>query len=150
MPFQPKGESVRKVLEIRQKNPNSTIKQIVNELDIAISYQRVRQILMDAGLPHNKILKERKYCVDCGKPLGLSRHKTKELDKGICIRCQVKRNMVRVGCEVCGKEKFLRQSEIAKRKRDSRYKGHFFCTKKCQGVYVGKHHGIGVQSNLSE
>lgn len=120
-----------KVLDLRTLNPNVRASQIAREIDI--SREAVRQILKFFRLPTRlpPILKH-DNCPNCG---GIKRRTAR-----VCRRCFLTLKKVELVCEYCGKD-FPRSNShvLAATKRGCK---HIWCTKFCQGRWLGRTYGF--------
>ena len=110
----------RAVERLRTQHPDYSLRNIANVVDI--SRERVRQILVDAGLPtaKRKILK---YCLNCGRPR--RSHYLKYCGRA-CERSYVREVLI---CASCGKEFLRLKSQIlAANKRGFK---NAYCCRRC-------------------
>ena len=116
------------VEELRRTDPQ--VKAAVMARELGKTREAVRLALIGLGLPTS--FSKKWYCEGCGK----------RLDKGqvLCRKCWSATFYTTYPCEVCGKEKKIRISQL---KRLSKH-GHppRFCSNKCQGVWLGSHFGF--------
>lgn len=119
------------VLAFRQQNP------IMKAVDIArgvgISRERVRQILNKYNLP-TAIYKVPYICQDCGKIL-----RNGNQNRKWCKECRTNHLKVELVCETCGKS-FLREGWLYRKSQRRGYK-HIWCSKQCQGYWLGFNFG---------
>ena len=119
----------------RKKHPEFTLQQIANNL--GITKERVRQILKRDDLVTKHVHRYKNMCKICGKHL-LS--KTKSM---VCMDC----HRAVVICAYCGKEihkgKALLSRHLKNQKnRKLKYKGNYYCDRKCFGAHIGKSVGF--------
>lgn len=134
LPSNPRAE---KAIAIRQANPCATLQQIGDKLNI--TREGVRQLLKARGIETKSYRQRQLYeCLNCGAPTR---------NRMFCDReCRKQYGQIPIECEVCHKIFYRWRSQIIPygiKKRE-----HMFCSKKCQGVWLGKSHG-GSSSNSS-
>lgn len=59
------------------------------------------------------------------------------------VKCRTDFCLVKIPCEVCGQFKAYRKKHIDWRQKHGMQK-HFFCSRKCLGIWLGENHGFGV------
>lgn len=127
------GETKNKVSELRQENPEMKAIDIAKR--VGVSRERVRQILIDLGLPTN--FNKPVFCKSCGVRID-SRGST-----GFCQKCYLEAlhetHWATLICDGCGKEYELRLSVISRRQHNK----HHSCSNKCKGSWFGKKYGFG-------
>ena len=119
---------LEKIYQLRKKDPS--IKAIEISRIIGCSRERVRQILLELNLPTH-FPKHKYYCIDCGKVV---QKKAKRCRNCWLISC---RNLLI--CEVC-KKKFYRKKSDIRAAKIKNYQ-HIFCSKCCQGFWLGTNYG---------
>ena len=126
------GYSNNRVIELRQENPDMTLKAIGEK--VGITGERVRQLLKREGLPtvstngHTTSYRvPRGKCKTCGDQIGLD----KELDAKYCSRecIQTKGRAISfITCYRCGKVKSTSKNEV--KWQSIKYK-HTYCSRSC-------------------
>ncbi len=81
----------------------------------------------------NLPLVRHKKCTRCGALISLVR-------KGICEDCLEAERWVMVSCSTCGN--LFRKAVWQLIRKTARGYQHFFCSKRCQGVFAGEHYGF--------
>jgi endogenous inhibitor of DNA gyrase (YacG/DUF329 family) len=84
---------------------------------------------------HKDPSKER-CCISCGKPV--------EHHNLYCKECFHKAHYVTLTCAVCGKSFEREKSQYNPKKK--RILKEYFCSKVCYGVWLGRNHGFGVNT----
>ena len=126
------GYSNNRVIELRQENPDMTLKAIGEK--VGISRERVRQILKREGLTtvstngHTTSYRvPRGKCKTCGDQIGLD----KELDAKYCSRACIQtkgRAISFITCYRCGKVKSAPKTEAKWRAIKNE---HTYCSRTC-------------------
>lgn len=97
--------------------------------EIGISRERVRQLLVKAGLPTSR----EEVCSICNRPT---------LQGSLCHRHKNpprrKAATITIICHTCKKERTMLASDV----RRSRKVPFFFCSKKCYGIWWGSTYGF--------
>jgi len=126
-----------KIISLKKRNPKRTLESIGNEIGVSREY--IRQVLQEAGVESGK---EQPSCYECSTLLYPSKARPYiDLKTGhkYCRTCR--HNMVwgTYSCKNCG-------VEVVRRKRDilRATPKYIFCTKTCQGQYIGKTYGKGA------
>ena len=98
------------------------------------SRQRISQVLHKLGLQHNvlpaKVLTVRPCCI-CGNPVSGNRK--------FCDKCRT----VTFTCSICGVKCSIPRHQYDVRLRDRKV-ADWFCSKRCYGVYFGRHNGFAL------
>lgn len=127
------------IVELRHKNPCLTLGQLGRAA--GVTRERARRVLVKAGLETVR-KRSRVSCERCGGPLRSGR-------KRFCCRaCQTAATWVDVSCEVCGALFQLKQSHFIRRVRHGQQ--HFFCSKRCQGTWLGLHYGGSFRTSARQ
>ena len=110
------------IIMFRKTYPTWTMTKIARK--VMCTKQYVYTILKEEGLP-TRALKPTNYCEICKEIIEYSSTvKT-------CKSCRSKNRLVILNCSFCGKEFEKRKSEYVSRLKDNKYKGNFFCSRKC-------------------
>ena len=122
-----------KVKFIRNQKPSATLQEIGTMVNR--TRERIRQILNKLGLP-TKAIHTKRLCPICNKEIATS-------DKRYCSReCLSKSYRQLFICEVCGQPFALLNSVANARVGKG---GHIrFCSKYCQGKWLGQNYGKGA------
>lgn len=130
---------VARVGWIRIANPELTLDQIGDTFNV--TRERIRQVLVGLELP-TKAKRHIRWvpCPNCGKPIHHRRFCSMECLSAYCL--------IEVSCEVCG-ESILRNRKERTYRRDNGYE-HTFCSKVCQGKWLGTNYGRGRQKAKKE
>ena len=121
---------------VLQALPDGSMAQI--GASIGVTRERVRQIVREEGLEiHRKERHITGYCLNCNAPLFSGQH-----DKFCSMACLQKYHSIELTCEVCGVH-FSRLGHYCRASQRRGYK-HIFCSKKCQGLWLGNSYGFGV------
>lgn len=126
------------VLHIRDTNPCATLEEIGGMT--GLSRQRVHQILRKAGRPTARTPVQRSLCRTCGVDIGTSRTKRRHCSR----QCQFEAKHMWLTCTECGQENHYLVSTKA-----TSTASYSFCSRKCQGRYLGKHFGRGRKNEAS-
>jgi len=123
-----------KVAELRSKAPQMPAIEVARQ--VGVSRERVRQILVNLGLPTRFRLPPRR-CSICGTQI------ERDSLTGLCRACRHESCRVTLVCDECGRQYKVRRSyATARQKRGCRHK---FCGLRCMGKWAGRHYGWGVQ-----
>lgn len=119
------------ILELKQKNPNWSLRQIAYE--VGVSRQYVFKIIGKQGKNLNST--PVKNCIYCGDEF-------KSYNSFYCSRnCQINSKQVIMTCCICGKVfSELKSQAVARLKRSKSKK--IYCSKKCFGKFIGKTYGF--------
>lgn len=133
------------IIKWRKANPEMTMTEIGHK--VGRSRERVRQILVRAGLPtHIPYQPWENHCVDCGKSI------TPYQGAKRCRKCashhRFGTTIVKFNCASCEAETTRTSGTIACQSRNRERRGlppqtRWFCSRVCQGRYVGTHYGRG-------
>jgi len=117
---------------------NGSLTAIAKKFDL--SRERIRQIakINNFVMPHDT---ENKYlfliCENCGK-----RFKNEYSKKYCSVECsrtaRQKKYWTDINCKQCGKK-------FKVYKKDLKNRGRYFCSKTCQGKFIGKEYGFATQ-----
>ena len=125
-----------KAIDYRIAYPDMDMTEIARHINV--SRERVRQILQETGLP-TITLKHNYKCIKCGKSICIGNK------SGMCRGCYISEHWVEhwllLHCEVCG-SKFTRAKCKDNQARRRSYQ-HIFCSKQCQGEWLGSNYGRG-------
>ena len=111
-----------------------TLQEIGDDFNPPISKERVRQLLKRHGIQRlPKSAKVASLCGRCFLPLLDTNH------SGLHLSCR----KVTLICEVCGKS--FERSRSAYNASVKKGYSHTWCSKSCQGRWVGRTHGFPVQ-----
>lgn len=116
--------------------------------DIAgVSRQRVAQIVEQNGLTEYVRSREdmKRKCVVCGDKMDADKF-GKYCSDECKLKLRSEKYYVTLKCATCGKDFTIRKSEHKARCRNKTSE-IFFCSKKCQGVRLGKSYGFGCPKN---
>ena len=130
--------AVRKkvVIALRKSNPCATLEEIGQ--DVNVSRERVRQILNKANLPTRKHLVIN-LCNNCGGNIRRYNRNQQFCNK----ECRRAYSRIQIACSFCGALKEYRAKEVTWNiEHNGRSSDLFFCSKQCQGKWLGKNHGI--------
>ena len=119
------------VIQLRTENPDITYTEAAFQY-ILRHCKHVRLMLKEAGLPgflithkckregcSRQVHPRRTYCsTECYQPMP----------------------HVTVTCDECGGQKEMQGAQYRRAMKDPRYKGHFFCSRQCQGRWWNKNH----------
>ncbi|MFW6112419.1 MAG: helix-turn-helix domain-containing protein [Chloroflexota bacterium] len=122
------------IKSVKLQHPELTLREIGAR--VGKSHETVRRVLLEQGLP-TRAVKQKGYCINCGKKLPHANRK-------FCSRaCFHEYHRITLRCDFCGRQ-FTRVTNRAHaNKADHR---HTFCSKACQGGWLGKHYGLGTRS----
>lgn len=146
------GPTTLRVKELLEINPTQTLASIAKQ--VGVTRERVRQIIQREHLTRSRPPPvDHGACVDCGKrfprPHKKNTRKKNTRKKDTCNPCSVKRNTLTLICSVCDKP-------FTRRREHNRSKSRVFCSKVCQGAWLGTTHGpkktldrIAVESLLN-
>ena len=110
-----------KVSLLRKQYPSMPAVRIAETLNI--SRERVRQLLIEAGLPTH-FNKQYGWCELCGSPIPATR-------KSYCsAECRTKAKRVTIQCDYCGQDKVMIRAAYDAQKRRG-YK-NMYCSVKCR------------------
>jgi len=122
------------IIRLRQEHPHWTGARIASEL--GISRQRVNQVLLEAGIRTKRIAPCR-FCKRCGTKL--SESNLREFCNDVCKK---EYSNVPLICSECDTLFWRRISSMLvypfNEKTSTRNKKYIFCTKQCQGRFLGK------------
>jgi len=132
-----------RILELRDNDSTLKLQDIAN--DVGLSRERVRQILKESNRQTSGFV-EPKVCarVGCNITYPRSSHS---------IYCSTKcSNLVYytlVNCNWCGKQKLITKSDYKRNTEKAyrlfgdspKYKGNFYCDRKCFGEFIGNTYG---------
>jgi len=125
-----------KVWQLRRENPR--MKGVEIARIVGVSRERVRQFLGN----QNACVPVIKLCPLCGR-------KTPTNHQKYCSReCWMKSKRVTLTCDVCGENFTLRGSEYRASLRVRKLKMRF-CSRKCNGHWLGKNFGVGRRKHYS-
>jgi len=121
------------IIKHRQSFPCDTMQTIGDRF--GITREAVRQVLKANNQPTaNASFGTKTRCYVCGEK--------KHHSANICKKCYMKQSNIPLKCDQCGeifhkkKHYILYQTKIGG--------GRFsFCSKRCQGMYIGNHFGFG-------
>lgn len=124
------------IIRARRNNPCATLEGIGR--CFGITGERVRQILSKAGKP-TRAYHQHYLCIQCGKSIGTLWHR-----KRFCSRqCQHDYGHIKIACIICGKLREYRICELIWNLKHGQHStDKFFCSKQCQGRWLGREHGI--------
>ncbi|MFW6112418.1 MAG: hypothetical protein ACOC6S_02485 [Chloroflexota bacterium] len=120
------------VKSLKLEHPELTLSEIGSQ--VGKTPQRVRQILMEHGLPTKAVRPERskRHCLNCGKELPNPNSK-------FCSRaCFNDYRLVTLECICCGRQFRRCKSRVNNHE-------HAFCSKTCQGIWFAKRYGLGTR-----
>jgi len=121
---------------LRQFYPSMTLEAIGERFNV--SRERIRQILKKAGLP-TKAQILRKYCLHCGK-------KRKNRYRNYCSKaCYHYDTHTLIPCDVCGRLSEYHIKRVLWLQARGKQQ-HFFCSKHCNGIWLGKNYGRASRS----
>lgn len=126
-----RGDNFHRVTEIRQSNPCATLEEIGTQ--IAVSRERVRQILAKAQMPTRHYVSRQLYeCLNCGKAT---------TNRRFCSsKCAYEYNHPLVMCDYCGK--LFRRLRALLCRPPSRSSNHYFCSRSCLGKWRAEKYGF--------
>jgi len=137
-----RSEFVRiNVIRARRNNPCATQLQIANRY--GITRERVRQILKEAEKP-TAAYKQIYLCPSCGKELPSEKQlRARQGKVTFCNKqCRYDYGHIKVACDYCGNLKEYRVGELISHIRTGNTKhNHFFCSRVCQGKWLGENYG---------
>ena len=138
--------------KIKEYIENNDSEEKISQSDLAdivgVSRQRVAQLIEQNDLRDVIITREdmKRRCVDCGEKM-----EADKFGKYCSDECKLKlrseKYYVTLKCATCGKDFTIRKSEYKARCRN-KTSDVFFCSKKCQGVRLGKSYGFGCPKNM--
>ena len=129
------------IVRTRLDNPWMTLKEIGDKFHV--SGELARQVLNKAGVrtaakPKPKIGTP-KPCFYCGDPTPTKSNK-------FCSpECRHEERHTEFMCTWCGTEFMRNWKQYTHHLKDPRYKGMTFCSKRCQGKYLGHSVGFGTR-----
>lgn len=123
----------QKVVTLRLAHPDELTSSIAKEAGCSREY--VRQVLGAANLRTRQPLKT-KDCPQCNKPFPHYNNR-----KYCSPECRHAAHFITIQCEICGKTRELPRSWFIWKKKHGRQ--HDFCSRKCLGIYAGRHYGWG-------
>ncbi len=134
------------VMELRQHNPCWTLEKIGTIL--GISRQRVEQHLAKAQMP-TASLRPHLHCLNCSKEFWPFR-KEGYISSLFCSKeCKFDYQNIILVCDQCGghfrrpAKRVVWQMNHANPLRKTARAEHCFCSKQCQGQWLGTHYGRG-------
>lgn len=135
-----------RVIELRMLNPKITQTEMANE--IGCSRERVRQILNDLNyvlVPDNSSkYKVERFCSNCDTMILVNKSDSHRKNFFCKPECEYVYKNQELNCVECQGLYVIPRHVYNTRVRRG-YQLNF-CGKKCQGRYLGKHHGRGVQN----
>lgn len=141
------------VTALRQKNPCLTLQQIGNK--VHLTRQRVQQILAGEGLPTAAYRRDRRFVCRCGKTIEPTIYKSgnRYYSQYCSKRCRFEAFNVPLACSSCGQISWRKQSQMLHYDKPYahrlRQKTYVFCSRKCQGKYLGEHFGFAAHPENS-
>lgn len=130
--------TAERVWAIREENPRALAIDISKE--VGVSRERIRQILIDLGLPTKFRKEPTNWCALCVQPIPDTRLYCNR-------RCQERAHRVEVVCAGCGVQFSLRLSVYHVRQGRNK-PGRLWCTKLCWNNNH-RHHDLCKNSSLS-
>ena len=122
------------IIQAKVNNPCATLEQVGSKF--GITRERVRQILKRAGTSTTRYnYRAKMTCPRCGQK--------KYSASNYCPKCYRGLHNVTLQCINCGTYFERNQSQFLYQVNNPRYKGHFFCNRKCLGKYIGNNYGWG-------
>jgi len=122
----------RRIAKLRSENPNLSGADIARV--VGVCRERVSYVLMVEGLATKvpPAPRPHRYCLNCGKELIKNTY--------FCNRdCRSAASRMTLVCDVCGSHFERTRGEI--RKSRNIHSSHTFCSKRCQGRWLGKTYG---------
>ena len=134
------------IIDLRMKNPKITQTEMARE--IGCSRERVRQILNDLNyvlVPNNSEKNTVvQYCSNCNVMVYVKKSKSNKKYIFCNNECENIYKYQDLNCVEC-KNLYIIPRNIYNTRLRRGYKLNF-CSKECQGRYLGKNHGRGVQT----
>lgn len=128
------------IIRSRRENPCATLKDIgvIN----GVTKEYIRQVLQKAGHP-TVAYRQHYLCIECGKDIG-----TRTKKRLYCNRqCRSNYAHVQIACSQCGELKEYRTKQVINLiEKWNRSTDLFFCSKICQGQWLGTNFGVGKKS----
>ena len=134
----------REVIDVHLAEPLLSLRKLGKRYNI--SGERVRQILLreDYRCPRIKMpLKEKPKCAYCNKSVPTLKHIY------CSSECRRSAHYIKVPCDNCSKQFELGMMAYRRGYRDSRYRGHYFCSEQCviefrRGRSLIRTHKVGI------
>ena len=128
------------IIRRRRTNPCATLEEIGTQYDVTKEY--VRQVLSNAGKP-TRAYHQTYLCIQCGKDMGTRK-------KLFCNRqCFHDYSHIKIACTYCGKFGKYRAKQLVRRIEHGQHSlDLFFCSKFCQGKWLGENYGFGARQAL--
>ena len=137
------GNDVQKeVIRLWGETPQLTGIEIGKKLGITRQY--VSLIVRNAGLSRHDYSFRKVLRPECERVSCVSRL-ARNNQRFCSMECRKSETFSIVTCHWCGRKKEVLASSIIRRSNDSRYTGKWFCNNVCQGEWLGKNYGRGVQ-----
>lgn len=137
----PRGRVYLAIVAARAANPCATLEQLGH--NAGVSRQRAAQILKAEGVSTKAFHPRPEYeCLNCGQTF--ISYSTNLM---YCSpACRSEGLTVRVECHQCG-QLFVRSKAQIIATTSRGFSGHLFCSKQCQGSWLGANYGSGTPSN---
>ena len=130
-----------KVVRLRQKNPCYSLQDIGNVA--GLSRERVRQILSQEGVETKLILPKNLICPQCLIHFHTSDSEIKNGKVFCSTKCIHDFAWGTFSCDECGKLFERKKVEVVNNHKNYETNNHhIFCSRRCQGIWLGKHHGF--------
>lgn len=132
-----------KLAKMRWMNPCATLQEMSDRF--GVTRERIRQVLNEMELPTRHFSEKKMVgCLQCDNPI--------REGKEFCNRkCQNDYNTISISCSQCGK--LMKRKACRTLLTESRiklgYKGNFFCSKRCQGLWLAEKHGYGIGGEVT-
>lgn len=143
------GSNAVLVIGLRKKYPCWTLQKIATKVNL--SRERVRQILVREKLS-TRAQKQSLHCRYCGAEITYKNAYAARIKKNfvdLCSKCHRKYELLTMlECEEC-KVHFLRRTSLVVYMFGVRNYQHVWCSKHCQGVWVGKNHGFNASKGFA-
>lgn len=144
------------VLLLKQQHPNITLEEIGNSIQPKpVTKQRVRQILMDEGIPTKRPYKKYSFvCNWCCLNYSLTTHdlKNRVVSRNYCSKeCETsdyQSKFTQLKCNSCGKDIELEKRQY-KFLKDKKQQKHFYCSRDCTYKGFSKYPGNRINNNKS-
>ena len=137
----PEGRNSGLVVSFRQKYPCWTLQKIASE--VGVSRERVRQILSKHGMA-TKAAQQRFHCRYCNIALAVTNAFGSRTSTGVCRKCYKEYEFyTTLECDECHRL-FSRRTALVLIELGKRNYQHVWCGHRCQGKWVGREYGTGV------